>query len=132
MAPSSRFLTLLQEALSYEKEHGLLPEGEQLDVFRNVVETVVLEDAVPTVKVGLFSDVHLGNRYPVPQGQLRRSCMRVSEWSVFRDGKRRWADRGLGSRKRRDSKRVGLPEGSRIRFDRKWDRRSSWRMRRVC
>lgn len=106
--------------------------GEQLDVFRNVVETVVLEDAVPTVKVSLFSDVHLGNRYPVPKGQLRRSCMRVSEWSVFRDGKRRWADRGLGSRERRDSKRVGLPEGSRIRFDRKWYRRSSWRMRRVC
>ncbi|KAK8808010.1 hypothetical protein WA588_006495 [Blastocystis sp. NMH] len=50
VAPSSRLLTLLQEALSYEKEHGLLPEGEQLDVFRNVVETVVLEDAVPTVK----------------------------------------------------------------------------------
>ena len=118
MAPSSRLLTLLQEALSYEKEHGLLPEGEQLDVFRNVVETVVLEDAVPTVKV--------------PKGQLRRGCMRVSERSVFRDGKRRWADRGLGSRKRRDSKRVGLSEGSRIRFDRKWDRRSSWRMRRVC
>lgn len=132
MAPSSRLLTLLQEALSYEKEHGLLPEGEHLDVFRNVVETVVLEDAVPTVKVGLFSDDHLGNRYPVPEGQLRGGCMRISEWSVFCDGKRRWADRGLGPGKGRDSKRIGLPEGSRIHFDRKWDRRSSWHMRRVC
>ena len=117
MAPSSRLLTLLQEALSYEKEHGLLPEGEQLDVFRNVVETVVLEDAVPTVKVGMFSDDQLGNRYPVPEGQLRRGRMHVSEWPVFRDGKRRWADRGLGPGEGRDSKRIGLPEGSRIRFD---------------
>lgn len=80
MAPSSRLLTLLQEALSYEKEHGLLPEGEQLDVFRNVVETVVLEDAVPTVKVSLFSGVHLGNRYPVPKGavtQKLHACLRM-------------------------------------------------------
>ena len=132
MAPSSRLLTLLQEALSYEKEHGLLPEGEQLDVFRNVVETVVLEDAVPTVKVGLLSDDQLGDRYPVSEGQLRRGCVHVSEWPVFRDGKRRWADRGVGPGEGRDSERVGLPEGSRIRFDEKWDRRSSWRMRRVC
>lgn len=85
MAPSSRLLTLLQEALSYEKEHGLLPDGEQLDVFRNVVETVVLEDAVPTVKVGLFSDARFRKSDSMMSAKLMiRANLRVRE-EVYTD-----------------------------------------------
>lgn len=63
VAPSSRLLTLLQEALAYEKEHvllrpyphskGILVEGSRLDLFHNCAETVILEEAVPTVNVDL-------------------------------------------------------------------------------
>ena len=49
--PPSRLLTLLQQALAYEKEKGLLVEGERLDIFHNTIETTILEDAIPTVKV---------------------------------------------------------------------------------
>lgn len=59
VAPSSRLLTLLQQALCYEKEKGLLLEGEKLDIFQNCSESVVLEDAVPTVKVVLLFESHL-------------------------------------------------------------------------
>ena len=49
--PPSRLLTLLQQALAYEKEKGLLAEGARLDIFHNTIETTILEDAIPTVKV---------------------------------------------------------------------------------
>lgn len=54
VAPPSRLLTLLQQALAYEKEKGILMEGERLDIFHNTLETATLEDAIPTVKVSLY------------------------------------------------------------------------------
>lgn len=56
--PPSRLLTLLQQALAYEKEKGLLIEGERLDIFHNTIESTILEDAIPTVKVRFCSNLH--------------------------------------------------------------------------
>ena len=55
-APPSRLLTLLQHALAYEKEKGILLESERLDIFHNTAETVIVEDAIPNVKVSRNSN----------------------------------------------------------------------------
>lgn len=55
IAPPARLLTLLQQALAYEKEKGILLEGDRLDIFHNTLESSTLEDAIPTVKVHFSS-----------------------------------------------------------------------------
>ena len=76
VAPSSRLLTLLQQALCYEKEKGLLVEGENVDIFRNCVESVIVEDAIPTVKVimRVHSDSS-GIQFNSPKGVILRLCV---------------------------------------------------------
>lgn len=77
VAPPARLLTLLQQALAYEKEKGILIEGERLDLFHNTLQTATLEDAIPTVKVLIvecvFCRVLLFN-------SLRRPILK---WFVF-------------------------------------------------
>lgn len=50
VAPPSRLLTLLQQALAYEKSTGTLLEGDRLNLFQNRVESLVLEDEIPTIR----------------------------------------------------------------------------------
>ena len=50
VAPPSRLLTLLQQAVAFEKSNGTLLEGDRLDLFHNRAETLLLEDEIPTMR----------------------------------------------------------------------------------
>lgn len=50
VSPPSRLLTLLQQALNYEKEKGILVDGERIDLYHNSAERIVLEDSIPTIR----------------------------------------------------------------------------------
>lgn len=93
IAPPARLLTLLQQALAYEKEKGILLDGERLDIFHNTLESSTLEDAIPTVKVVLKCSLYMiGCVYSIPAEHIPRDCVRVSEWPICSDGKSGWLD----------------------------------------
>ena len=50
VAPPSRLLTLLQQALAFEKSNGTLFEGDRLNLFQNRAETLLLDDEIPTIR----------------------------------------------------------------------------------
>lgn len=49
MAPPSRLLTLIGQALKWQREHGLLREDSEVNIFSNVEQRKVEDDGVPNM-----------------------------------------------------------------------------------